>query len=263
MCRLFFQYNIINNALQNKENILNFLENETLRNPDGYGFSWFNNVTNKWSVYKNCILYKEDEEFTTKINDIVNSNIIVGHVRSNNHKDFLNNDIYNSHPFIYENQIFCHNGGTRKPPNFSIYNSIKSKIDKKYLPFINGFTTSELLFYLFLTIKDDVIESKTFTEYDEILLESFNLMITYLEYLPLKVFANIIFADETYVIITKYKTHNLYSEEIKSLFYKKTDNCILASSSSIFYSMEEFTDNSIMLINIKTGNKTQHPIICV
>lgn len=263
MCRLYLQYNI--NSVDknvNEENIFKFLKYDSVKNTDGFGFSWYNNVTQQWSIYKNCILYDEDPEFEKKWNMLMNSNVIIGHIRSNKHKLFLSNDIYNTHPFIYKNQIFCHNGGTRKLPNFSIYNSIKSKINKKYLSFINGFTTSELLFYLFLTIKDDVIDSKNFTLYDEILVESFNLMISYIEYIPLKILANIIFADNNYIIITKYKTSSLYSEKIKSLFYVKTNNGndLLITSSNIFNNMENFTDNSIMTIDIKSGIIKQHPI---
>lgn len=261
MCRLYLQYNVNNvDKNVNEENIFKFLQYDSAKNTDGFGFCWYNNVTQQWSIYKNCILYNEDPDFNKKINQIINANVIIGHIRSNKHKLFLSNDIYNTHPFIYKNQIFCHNGGTRKLPNLSIHNSIKLKINKKYIPLINGFTTSELLFYLFLTIKDDVIDSKNFALYDEILVESFNLMISYIEYIPLKILANIIFSDSNFIIIAKYKTNILDSEKIKSLFYVKTDNDVLISSSNIFYNMENFTDNSIMTIDIKSGLIKQYPI---
>jgi predicted glutamine amidotransferase len=242
--------------------MLQFLETGTPKNSDGFGFAWRDNITKNWSVYKKPIIYTEDKNIQKKIDTIAESNIVICHVRSNLHPLFLKNTLYNTHPFLYENQIFCHNGSTRKDEDFSTTNTIKSKIDAKHIPFIQGSTTSELFFYLFLTIKERIIQSKKYKLHEDILCESVQEMFYCLQNEKLKILANFIFADDDYIIVTKYKTCTLITEPIKSLFYKKTKNEISVTSFPIFSNMREFCDNTIMLINIKTGEIQETHIGC-
>lgn len=262
MCRLYLQFNINPLIKQNKSNIMHFLETGTPTNKDGLGFSWINNKTKNWCVYKKPIMYTEDKSLQKKIDIITNSNIVISHIRSNLHPKFLNNDFYNTQPFLYENQIFCHNGSTRKEEEFSTFNAIKSKIDPKYIPFIQGFTTSELFFYLFLSIKDKIIQSQKYKLYEDVLCESVQELFYCLQNVKLKILANFIFADDNYIVVTKYKTCNLITEHIKSLFYEKTEEGLCVTSFPIFPNMREFPDNTILTINIKTGEIQETPIVC-
>jgi len=241
---------------------MHFLETGTPKNSDGFGFAWKNNTTKNWSIYKKPIIYTEDKSLKKKIDTIAKSHIIIGHVRSNNNHSFLKNVLENTHPFLYENQIFCHNGSTKKEDDFSTYNTIKSKIDAKYIPFIQGFTTSELFFYLFLTIKERIIQSKKYKLYEDLLCESVQELFYCLQNAKLKILANFIFADDNYILVTKYKTCNLIEEPIKSLFYEKTKDGLCVTSFPIFPNMSEFCDNTIMLININTGEIKETPIVC-
>lgn len=262
MCRLYLQYNINEIEEDSKDHILHFLESGTPKNHNGFGFGWINNKTDKWSLYKTPLMYKDDAKLLKKLDTIVKSNVIIGHIRANDHPKFLSNDLNNSHPFLHKNQIFCHNGSTRKIEDVSIYNSIKSKIDKKYLHFIKGSTTSELLFYLFLSIKDAVVSDKKNKDEIAILTRSVNNMFHSIQHLKLKSLANTIFADDEYIIVTKYKSCDLKNERIKSLFYEKTDGGIIVTSFPIFTKMIEFRDNSIMIINIKSGDMHIRALEC-
>jgi predicted glutamine amidotransferase len=262
MCRLYLQYNINPITKQSKSKIIQFLETGTPKNPDGFGFAWINKNTKNWCIYKKPVIYTEDKYLQTKIDRITNSNIVISHIRSNLHPDFLKNNLYNTHPFLYENQIFCHNGSTRKDEDFSATNTIKERIDSKYIPFIQGSTTSELFFYLFLTIKDKIIASKKYKLYEDVLCETVQEIFYCLQNDKLKVLANLIFADEHYIVVTKYKTCNLITEPIKSLFYEKTEEGLCVTSFPIFPNMREFPDNTIMIINIKTGEIQETPIVC-
>jgi len=262
MCRLYLQYNKNPIAKQNISKLVHFLETGTPKNPDGFGFAWINNLTQNWSIYKNSTIYTEDNEVQKIIDFIIESNIVVAHVRSNNNPDFLKNILHNTHPFLHETQIFCHNGSTRRDEEFSTYNAIKSKINEKYVPLIQGLTTSELFFYLFLSIKDAAIHSKKYELYKDVLHDSVEEMFYCLQDLKLKILANFIFADDNYIIVTKYKTCNLITEASKKLFYEKTKDEICVTSFPIFPNMKEFMDNTIMLINIKTGKVEESFISC-
>lgn len=82
----------------------NSLRNQSRRNPDGWGIGYFEDHTSK--VIKSSQSAFESEEFL-ELSQFIKSRIIISHVR---YASVGSISKRNSHPFIYKNWIFAHNG---------------------------------------------------------------------------------------------------------------------------------------------------------
>lgn len=150
MCRLLFIKNIINinEYIKNfKLQSFNFKNTPFINNnidsdyhQDGIGFAWFK--SNEWIIEKSTNM-----NYNFNI-DYLNSKYIIGHLRNKGNcvGDVLHN---NTHPFIHESYIFCHNG---KIIDFLKHESLILKnINNHFKNEIKGQTDSEHIFYLLLT----------------------------------------------------------------------------------------------------------------
>lgn len=218
MCRLLF---LLNNS-KKKENILRFLSQSELSKNlrDGYGLGWFDNKKKKWNIHKYSAIYTKDPELEETLEKIENSSIIIGHIR---YKTIGNISFENTHPFLYKNQIFCHNGFIQ---DFLVNKEkILKKIDKKYINSIQGETDSEHLFYFLLTCKDIVKKNKTESEF---MLDVFTLFFKEIEEMNILILANIIFATDKTCVITRYDT-----KLEKRLLYSNTNDGLIISTQPI------------------------------
>lgn len=220
MCKLFLAIHNID-----KNDIISFLQ-QSDKEPvacDGFGFAWLNDKK-EWIVYKNHLNYTFDKKIMNII-DKINSNIVIGHLR------FIcpscaDTHINNTHPFIYDNQIFIHNGVIG---NFN-KTKICKYIDKSLSHNIKGSTDSEHMFFLLLTIKNDMHKS----DMDEMtkLKRTFNKFFYILKKISKKIFANIIFATNKYVVITRYAIYK--NKKNKKLYMNSTNaNSTLISTMPI------------------------------
>jgi glutamine amidotransferase len=253
MCRIFFL--IRNNNLEQKAKyIKSFLKQsdhtakntpgldnpyEHVNHKDGYGFAWRNSNNVKWNAYKSPMLYKKDPWIKTHIKDIAQSPIIIGHIRN---KTIGESKIENTHPFVYENQIFVHNGFIE---NFEMHrNKLLRKIAAKYKPHIKGETDSEVLFYLFLTICDKVTENNDTNKYKI----AFEKMFSSLKRMKLHFFANIIYANDKISVITRY---SFFPNKTQLSLYLDISNGILITSEPITPNSVEIEEDSVIVIQIE------------
>lgn len=249
MCRLLLLINI-QNPTHSIQSFLSQSERKTKNTPgvnntydyiqhkDGFGFAWMT-PTNKWKIYKSPLIYKDDPQLEKKLETtVIQSDIIIGHIR---HKTIGNVNIQNTHPFYYQNQVFFHNG---KIWNFEKHvRPIRQHIAQKYLSHIKGDTDSEHLFYLFLSYKDDFYSTKKESKETELreLMQSF---FDFLENLNIQLLANIIYANQQFVIITRYTIGTKYKSAL-SLYYDNhiNSNTPNKKNNGIIFSSEPITDH--------------------
>ena len=186
---------------------------------DGYGFLFFNN--NKWSVYKSSLMYKDDINKKFIQERIMESKLLIGHIRATKYH-FADDICYNNtHPFWYKDNYFVHNGSAN-PLDYELF---ESYINKKYLPHIKGKTDSELMFYIFLTILDE----------NNNLVDSWKLFLNLLKVFhhnnKITISGNFVYCNNNIIIISRFINDN---EEPPSL-YVDYDNLIISS--------EPLTDN--------------------
>jgi len=186
---------------------------------DGYGFLFLKNK--EWSLYKSSLMYKDDINNKFIQNNIMDSDILIGHIRATKHH-FIDDICYdNTHPFWYKEHFWMHNGSAH-PLNYIFF---KSYINAKYLVHIKGNTDSELLLYIFLSILDSVQD----------LIESWNkfleLLNEFYEYHNIVISANLVYCDNRKIIISRFINNH---EEPPSLYI---------DYQSLIISSEPVTDN--------------------
>jgi len=237
---------------------------------DGFGLSWLDK-NKKWNLYKKPFVYTEDKFIEKKI-DSFDSNIIIGHIRN---KTLSSPQLRNTHPFIYKNQIFCHNGCIE---NFLKNKSIIfEKINIKYKKCIKGETDSEYLFYFLLSCKDNICRrggvadnSETLNSGDtvervctkrtnnnndeeitenELLLDSFTFFFETLQKMNIFITANIIFSTNNSCVISRFIINPKSNDESLLLYYDNTDGLIITTE-PITPNYHLIAENSIIIINL-------------
>ncbi len=118
--------------------------NEAILNADGFGIAWEKNKN--FFSYKNTLPIWNDLNLLP-ITKNISSSLILANVRSATISSNLGHS--NTHPFIFENFLFSHNGYIK---NFheSLKYILQNYLEKKYLSMIQGNTDSEYLFFLIL-----------------------------------------------------------------------------------------------------------------
>ena len=120
---------------------------------DGYGLLFYDK-DNKICTYKSPLDYKSDHisNSLNLVDKLIKSNnIFIGHIRAT--KFHFKDDICynNTHPFWFDGNYMIHNGCIFPfDRNFFI-----KRISNKYHKHIKGTTDSEVLFYIYLTIRDN------------------------------------------------------------------------------------------------------------
>ena len=123
-----------------------------------------------------------------KIISKISCNLLIGHIRAvcpNKIKVCLKN----THPFIDNDEVWCHNGSINN------FDEFKNKLDNKYVNKISkkmiGQTDSEYLFHFFKLLK---VKTEN-TELDN-LIKTVIIFFSYLNKKNYKISANIIYANK-------------------------------------------------------------------
>lgn len=263
MCRLLFLLN--HGEHINKELIQSFLlqtletpnqefiqktqiDTYTLHNKiikkhlDGFGFCWLENK--KWNVYKNPVIYTEDKNLPKKIDKMVHSNVIIGHIRN---KTIGDKTVNNTHPFYHKNMVFSHNGWVKDFANHK--DKIIEKIDPKYKKFIKGETDSEYLFYLLVTCKD-IIEKRKKDKESVVLENTIALFLDVLRELELDILANIIFATKNTCVIMRYSIQPKNKKKTPLLLYYDDTDGLIISTQPMTESSKLLKENSWIMIEL-------------
>jgi len=250
MCRLLYIlnknydkkiiYKFLNQSIKKKYTPLINSPNDHDYNKDGFGFIW-KNENNEWMLYKNTLCYTEDTELDNIINKIKNK-ILIGHIRSicKNNKKI---NYYNTHPFIYKNNIWCHNGCISDIKNFK--NEVNDIIINKYKNNIKGNTDSEYLFYLYLSIMENNIGSLL-----DKMIQTTIIFFNYLKKKKYRSSTNIIYSNDNYSLISRFINKN---EDAPSLYYNNKDNNIIISSEPVTNNYQIFQNQTAIIIDIKTN----------
>jgi len=214
---------------------------------DGYGITWFEN--NNWSIYKNKKEPSKDYNLEI-ILKLIPKNIVIGHLRAICKKSKSISTYFNSHPFSYKNNIWCHNGCVCDfQKQKSLFNTI---ISKKYHNYILGTTDSEYLFYTFLSLYDTCKINNSYNKLHKSIIDFF----TFIKLLNGNTTANIIFANEEYIWISRIyiiqQNDKNKNDEPSSLYYDIQNKNIIISSEPVTENYKIFPKNNIWIINIKT-----------
>ena len=264
MCQLFLS---IGDGNGNTKQLLEKFVDKSNTGPfkDGYGISWYQN--NKWNVYKNNIHHIHDTNYDNIIKNI-RSNIIIAHLRqvynSKNKKNLLEEKIIeNNHPFYYKDWVFVLHGDVflldkhdyyifqrhHKEPMFKDFLlKIMGNILPKYRKMIKGKTDSELIFYLFLSMWENLSK-------DEKKNQKKGLYMCLLEVLDIlqksgvNFSFNIIIAKGRSIIVSRNSNcDTVLSENKINLFVDKSDRGIVVCSSKITGSSVKMGVNSSLFI---------------
>ena len=249
MCRLV----LIIDKNYNKQIIYNFLKQSIIKkntpeinsikdfdyHKDGFGLAW-KSKKDKWILYKNSICYINDNNIDTIINNI-EKNILIGHIRAScpNNKSV---NYFNTHPFLYKNYIWCHNGCAKNLDK--LYHEINKIIPNNLKKFIKGNTDSEYLFYYFIYL----INTNKGNELNKI---TFSIIAFFkkLHQFDFRISANILFSSDNFIFVSRYVNNNTNSP---SLYYDKNNNII--SSEPLTNDYEIFPDKTAWIISIKNKN---------
>lgn len=230
MCRLFLSIN--NENIQSK--IFDFLKQSNHKrkftpgldnhrdydtNEDGFGFAWIETTKPQtWNIYKQPLMYLNDANLKHMFHNtnFFNHNIYIGHIREKNKSIVGEIHENNTHPFIYQNKIFVHNGTIK----YFKHNAekIRSFISPDLRNEIKGDTDSETIFFLFLTfLQKYSIET------------SLNKLFQLFKKNNIEISANFIYGEPDYFVIVRY------------IYYNKKNYTRLQYPPSLYY----FTENPI------------------
>ena len=207
---------------------------------NGFGLSWIDKK--KWIIYKLEKCFTEDKNIKYIINNI-KSEILVGHIRAINNN--TKQTYFNTHPFQFNNNIWCHNGSISKLEIFK--EESKNIINENLLKFINGNTDSEYLFYFFLSIYTKK-ETLNYSELDKLI----NTTIEFFSILNKKKYrisANIIFSNENNTLITRFV--NVKNNAAPSLYENYINDTILISSEPILEKFKLINNNTAIIYDSK------------
>ncbi len=112
-------------------------------NPDGWGFAF--RRQSRWKVVKSPRPAFRDEQFKSQAQQL-QTNFLFAHVRR---KSQGRVSLENTHPFVYQDWVFMHNGNIPDFPR--IRAELEKSLEKEGLIQTSGGTDSEFLFYYFLS----------------------------------------------------------------------------------------------------------------
>jgi glutamine amidotransferase len=262
MCRLFFSLYgrevdaKIREFLAQSNECIKPVHDRCIKPNDGFGLAWF--ADKKWSLYKQPVQYSQDPNIDSVVRAIPSS-MVLGHIRATTNQ--TKNIFDNTHPFYYENEVFLQNGSIA---DFAKHRkTILQAIAQPYKKLIQGKTDTELLFYLFLTLKDygqhKKLPARLTNQYkslrhsnplNHLLHNSCAMLFDWCRQHGIEITANIIYANEQTVMITRYssnaKAPTLYWNKCR----KHGDNGLLITSEPLSkYDVTLIPENAILLID--------------
>jgi len=193
------------------------------RNEDGCGFAFFDV---NWKIIKSDSIF-------FPLDSLASPKIIVGHLRHQGDGKGRPS-CQNSHPFIFQQYMFCHNG---KIFDYSLWESLLCfYIDPCVLSERTSETDSEVIFFLLITFLQD---ASTFLES----LRKFHQLLSYHE---IDYLGNFIFSDSSHIYVTRLS--NCVDKEPCSLYIHEGQQMI--SSEPLCENMELFPRNGILEISL-------------
>jgi glutamine amidotransferase len=248
MCRLFFslygrELDVkLREFLAQSNECTKPVHDRCIKPNDGFGLAWFSDK--KWSIYKQPVQYSQDPNIDSVVRAIPSS-MVLGHIRATTNR--TKNIFDNTHPFVFENEVFLHNGSVA---DFAKHRkTILRAIAQPYKKLIQGKTDTELLFYLFLTLKDSCKRKKL---PNHLLHNSCAMLFDWCKQRDIEITANIIYANEESVMITRYSSNTSISAP--TLYWNKCrkhgDNGLLITSEPLSkYDATLIPENAILLID--------------
>ena len=264
MCRLFLSirnsntkqkmYEFLKQSDHPRKNTpgINNYRDENIQR-DGFGFAWFDQG---WKLYKNPFIYHKDPNLDSKINKM-KKEIVIGQLKNNR---YAKNKLHhvNIHPFVYENNIIAQNGRIK---DFKKHrDNLVKYIAADLVMHIMGETDTEFLLFMYLTILRR--RKMSLQSIHDSMLELFRIF----DKEGIELTANIIYANESYVLITRYihydRSHYKREQYPQSLYYfmDKDGKNLLVSSEPVSEKYEIFPMNTMMVLNFHNMKKI-HSVI--
>jgi predicted glutamine amidotransferase len=284
MCRIFFLLNsVCTNNIKNpahslEQKIKDFLKQshhskkntpginnprDHLTHPDGFGLAW-QNAGKKWIVYKTPQKYTDISDLDETIQTIEkNDKVVIGHIRMATDSEPA---IENTHPFLYKNQLFLQNGYIA---DFAKHKeTLIEFVAPDLLKHIKGDTDTEVLFFMFLTIKRKIQRTNEKNEKNEttesILVESIRELFRIFEDKNIEISANLIYAEKEHVVITRYMYYDKSKykhEQIPPSLYYDTSDGLLITSEPITPKFKPIASGTIIVIDIENIQFTAQAIV--
>ncbi|MEE2828204.1 MAG: class II glutamine amidotransferase, partial [Myxococcota bacterium] len=151
MCRIFaFQSRVSLKVQRSLVKAENALQSQSREHPHGWGIAYY--LTGERTPH--CIRSVEsaftDERFG-RVSEFLTSHAVLAHVRKATVGDLT---VENTHPFHWNGWSFGHNGTLFGFEQIS--DQLRARVHPRFLPVIQGDTDSETLFYLLLTMLEEI-----------------------------------------------------------------------------------------------------------
>jgi len=272
MCKLFFSYH----HKDSKKLLRKFLKYGNAEHLEyGYGLSW--KTDSSWKTYK-CNYFHMTDPKSKKIIQDIDSTAIASHIRNIYHENMTPQQIcdeikdVNTHPFTYKNAIFMHHGDLfldfegdsnsyQLQHNAIQWKDAFSKIMKymssEFKAEIKGNTDSEILFYLLLSIQEqlDCSEAGDMAAFLQGIVQSFYILNRILDKVGISNSSNILFSKGHYIVVAKIYKKNTLHELKNPAFYvsKDINGGMLFSNVRLKNHLQEVEKNTLYLINTETN----------
>lgn len=268
MCKLFFSYRHKNT----KKLLRKFLKHGNAEHSKyGYGLSW--KTDSAWGTHK-CNCFHMTDPDSKKIIKDIDSTIIASHIRNIYHENMTPQQICdeiaveNTHPFTYKDATFMHHGDlfldfAGDSNSFQLHHNAKewklamAKTMKYMSPElkskIKGKTDSEILFYLLLSIQQQLECSEQ--DGMDAVVQSFYILTRVLDEADISNSSNILFSKGDYIAVAKIYKKNSSHELKNPAFYLDIDEQggMLFSNVKLTNHGEDVEKNTLYVINSKTN----------
>lgn len=274
-------------------------------NTDGFGIAWKQTEDHDWNIYKQPKVYTEYEGLDDIINSIQGDDIVIAHIRK---KTYGNASLENTHPFYYDKQVFVQNGKIDsfykhvstldQYMHKSLFSKIRGQTDTEYLFFLfisckkylqlksrelvrnisknstrkkrgnkMEFSETQIELYEKIINNTSLFEIKTKEYYYNI--NAFYILVGIFREHSIELLANIIYANNTVVLMSRYiyydQTKYEEKKSPKSLYWNKcrscSDNGILISSEPLSnYNASLIEENSLALFDYKKNKLIESQI---
>jgi predicted glutamine amidotransferase len=271
MCRLFFSLTKSSRNNEPKRQLLNFFDKcEQQDIKDGFGMCWYND--NDWHTYKKPLHYRDDPHIFKKV-DNISSKVILAHARNINktnvpkHRVEKERCLENTHPISYKETIFMHHGdllletqdGLKGYQRFKHLPEFKRKIketiallDASLLKDMKGNTDSELLMFLFLSVKKNVELENPKVNEEDLIAHSFKKTVKLIKDTKLVNRSNIILAHDDYILIAKIiKNDSKFIAGGLDIYVDIIPDGIIISSCKLSQSAKNMKSNTAIIVNHK------------
>lgn len=151
MCRLFLFTSRVSLKVQRSlVKAENALQTQSREHPHGWGIAYYLTGQSEPHRIRSIESAHTDDRFE-RVSEFLTSNAVVAHVRKATVGPL---SLENTHPFKYGGWIFCHNGTLFGFD--AVKDVIHQRVNPRFLPLLEGSTDSETLFYLVLTMLEDL-----------------------------------------------------------------------------------------------------------